>query len=188
MVGIEWGKKAVYLQCDNFDVFARGNQHPSTAQLNYKSGGDCGRSLSTADLEPNGSEKSNAHAVAAATQPDRPPLQPLEVALGVPACPGVTLLRWAAGVGGGPGASPEGCHRPEGLRVLRDLLLLLSAAQKLGHYHEHLSRALIHQAVGRPSGPPCCGHVSVDKGRNRPQRSSKMAYEGATLSYCRVML
>ena len=24
MVGVEWWKKAVYLQCDNSDVFARG--------------------------------------------------------------------------------------------------------------------------------------------------------------------
>lgn len=33
-VGVEWEKKAVYLQCDNFDVFPRGNKHPGTAQLN----------------------------------------------------------------------------------------------------------------------------------------------------------
>lgn len=34
MVGVEWWKKAVYLQCDNLDVFARGEKHPSSTQLN----------------------------------------------------------------------------------------------------------------------------------------------------------
>lgn len=29
MVGVEWGKKAVYLRCDNFDVFARGRNTPA---------------------------------------------------------------------------------------------------------------------------------------------------------------
>ena len=29
MVGAEWGKKAVYLQCDNFDVFASGKNTPA---------------------------------------------------------------------------------------------------------------------------------------------------------------
>lgn len=29
VVGVEWGKKAVYLRCDNFDVFARGKNTPA---------------------------------------------------------------------------------------------------------------------------------------------------------------
>lgn len=29
MVGVEWGKKAVYLRCDKFDVFARGKNTPA---------------------------------------------------------------------------------------------------------------------------------------------------------------
>lgn len=33
-VGVKCGKKDVYLQCDDFDIFARGNKHPSTTQLN----------------------------------------------------------------------------------------------------------------------------------------------------------
>ena len=121
--------------------------------------------MSTADLEPNGSEKSNTIAVAAATRPDKSPLQLLEAALGAPDCPGVTLLGWAAGAWGAMGLT-KGCHGPEGLRVLQDLLLLLSAIlQKLGHYRERLSRTLVHQAVSRPSGPPFCSHLSLSEGR-----------------------
>lgn len=36
MVGVAWEKRAVYLQCDNFDVFAREREPPQLHTIKLK--------------------------------------------------------------------------------------------------------------------------------------------------------